>query len=148
MNQAEYLSWLSPRIRSYDQYQLIDSPTGEFQPGLQYSDGTPKATLAAYRMPLWLPVTSAAAHTPLEVWGCARPAPYWARVTGSAQRVEIQFAAAGSARYRTLLSVTLTHHTGCYFDVSVTPPVSGTIRSSWRGEGQQLFSRAQAISLH
>jgi hypothetical protein len=148
MNQAEYLSWLSPRIRAYDQYTLIDTPGSPFRPGLINADGTPKATLAAYRMPLWLPVSSVRAGKPLEVWGCARPAPYWARATGRAQRVGIQFARAGSTAFRTLRSVTLTNRTGCNFEVTVTPPASGQIRLSWRGEHQQFFSRVQVISLH
>jgi hypothetical protein len=148
MNQAEYLSWRSLRIRSYDQYLLIDPPAGGFDTGLLGADGKPKATLAAYRMPLWLPVHNAAAGTPLEVWGCARAAPYWARVTGRLQRVEIEFARAGTTAYRTLLTVALTDRTSCYFDVKVTPPASGEVRLTWRGEGQQLFSRLQAITLH
>ncbi len=147
MNQAEYLSWLNPRIRSYDQYTLIDTPASPFQPGLINSGGAPKATLAAYTIPLWLPVISAAARTPLEVWGCARPAPYWARVTGKSQHVEIQFARPGASAFRTLLSVTLTDRSSCYFDVKVTPPASGQIRLSWRGKGQRFDSRIQAISL-
>ncbi len=148
MNHAEYLSWRSPRIRSYDQYLLIDPPAGGFDTGLHSSDGKPKATLAAYQMPLWLPVQSAAAGTPLEVWGCARPAPYWSHVTQRVQRIEIQFARSGSTVFRTLRTVTLTDRTSCYFDVNVTPPGSGEIRLSWRGEGsQQLFSRVQAIAL-
>jgi hypothetical protein len=153
MNEAEYLSWLSPRIGSYDQYLLVDSPTpansttGGFQTGLISAGGAPKPTLAAYRMPLWLPVISAAARTPLEVWGCARPAPYWAHVTGKSQHVEIQFARPGASAFRTLLSVTLTDRSSCYFDVKVTPPASGQIRLSWRGEGQRFDSRIQMISL-
>ncbi|MGO9902566.1 MAG: hypothetical protein ACLP0J_23430 [Solirubrobacteraceae bacterium] len=148
MNQAEYLSWRSPRIRSYDQYLLIDPIAGGFDTGLLSADGKPKATLAAYQMPLWLPVYSAAAGTPLEVWGCARPTPYWTRVTGRTQRVEIQFARVGTTAYRTLLTVTLTDRSSCYFDVKVTPPASGEVRLTWRGEGQRFFSRLQAITLH
>jgi hypothetical protein len=70
-------------------------------------------------------------------------------VTHRVQRVEIQFARSGSTLFRTLRTVTLTDRTSCYFDVNVTPPGSGEIRLSWRGEeSEQLFSRVQAITLN
>lgn len=150
MNEVEYLSWSNSRIRSYDQYLLVDpAASASFDTGLEDADGSPKATLAAYRMPLWMPVTTASHGTPLEVWGCARPAPYVQHVTHRVQQVEIQFAPTGESAYRTLLSVRLATSAGCYFDVRVRPPASGTIRLRWRGEGGHLyFSRVQAILLH
>ena len=63
LNWAEYLSWLDPRIRSYDQYELTDPPAGhsQFDTGLEFADGAPKPTLAAFRLPIYLPVTHAPA---------------------------------------------------------------------------------------
>jgi hypothetical protein len=149
MNEAEYLSWRDPRIRSYDQYLLADSALGGgFNTGLINPNGTPKPGLAAYRMPMWLPVQSAAKGTPLTVWGCVRPAPHAARASRRAQHVQIEFARAGTAAFRTLLTVTLDPRS-CYFDVTVTPPASGDIRLSWQEpSGPRFFSRLQAISLH
>ncbi len=74
LNWSEYITWKDPRIRSYDQYLLIDNPTGHFATGLEFPNGTPKPTYAAFRMPLYLPVTQASSGHTLEIWGCvARP---------------------------------------------------------------------------
>ncbi len=134
MNQAEYLSWLNKRIRSYEQYLLVDPPADSaFDTGLIAADGKPKPTLAAYRMPLWLPVTNAAAGGSLVVWGCVRPAPYYARITGRRQQVEVQFARAGGA-FRTLRTVSLRDPHG-YFVLDVKFPASGEVRLAWSGSG-------------
>jgi hypothetical protein len=148
MNRAEYLSWRDGRIRSYDQYLLQDPPGSQtgFPTGLVYSSGVPKPSLAAYRMPLWLPVTRASHGTALQVWGGVRPAGFVARRTGRAQQVEIEFAATGSQTFRPVKSVTLTDPHG-YFDVAVTFPGSGRVRLAWAGSGPHLHSRAQTITL-
>ncbi len=89
LNWSEYMSWRDPRIRSYDQYLLTDPPTasavGGFATGLEFKDGSKKEMFYAFRMPVFLPVTSAGHGTPLEVWGCARPAPYAQTGTGQPQ---------------------------------------------------------------
>ncbi len=150
LNETEYLSWLDPRIRSYDQY-LLDDPAAsrgsDFDTGLQVADGIPKPTLAAYRMPLWLPTTAESPGKSLEVWGCARPAPDVQRQTGRPQHVLIQFASAAGAAFRTLRTVTLTAAEGCYFDVDVSFPASGVVQLAWDGSGVLRHSRVQAITL-
>ncbi len=150
LNQAEYLSWLNPRIRSYDQYLLFDpGPTArsDFDTGLESWIGTPKPYVYdAYRMPLYLPVTHDSRNAELEVWGCVRPAPVVAARTHTLQRVQIQFEPTGSSRYRTLRTLRLTDPHG-YFDVLVRFPSSGQVRLRWAGSGRALYSRVQAISL-
>ena len=98
LNESEYLSWVNPRIRSFDNYLLEDPPPGrgaDFDTGLEFSTGTPKPVVYdAWRMPLYLPRTSASAGTPLTVWGCARP---FALLGGTAH-VAIQFSAGGPFR--------------------------------------------------
>ena len=150
MNEAEYLSWRDSRIRSYDQYLLVDPAASApaFDTGLEDAEWDPRTgDLAAYRMPLWMPVTSASHGTPLEVWGCARPAPYVQHVTHRVQQVEIQFAprrrvglqdaADGQAR---------NEPRGCYFDVACGRPPAATIRLRWRGAGGHTSSAVlQAI---
>ncbi len=76
LNWSEYLTWRDPRIRSYDQYLLVDPPRGNFASALEFSDGTPKPGFYAYRMPIYLPVTATNRGQPLEVWGAVRPAYY------------------------------------------------------------------------
>ncbi len=82
LNQAEYLSYKNPRVASYAQFLLNDPPiTTEhpkpgFSSGLYTSTGEAKATLSAYRLPLWLPETTVKAGSRVEIWGGARPATF------------------------------------------------------------------------
>jgi hypothetical protein len=148
LNQSEYLSWRDRRIRSYDQYLLNDpSPAAgsDFVTGLRFSSGRPKPYVyAAYRMPLWLPVTRFARGTALEIWGCVRPAPRLARSRHRTESVAIQFARPG-ARYETVRRITLSDPHG-YFDTHVSFAGAGTVRLAWSGSGPTLHSRAQAIT--
>ena len=158
MNEAEYLSWRNPRIRSFNQYELIDpsaSRHGNFDTGLKFYGGShdvfagrPKPSFNAYRMPLWLPKTRSTRQTRLQVWGCARAAPLAARTTRRQQRVQIQFAPA-HGHYRTVRTMTLNPaKQGCYFNTFVRFPRSGTVRLAWSGAGAVQYSRTQAISIH
>jgi hypothetical protein len=136
LNWAEYLSWRNPRIASTMQYLLYDPAPGPsvygvggFATGLIASDGRPKATFYAYRMPIWMPVTRAGGG-PLEVWGCVRPAPYAASDTGRSQYVQIQFRPARGHGFRTIERVRITDPRG-YFDVHVRFPGAGSVRLEW-----------------
>jgi hypothetical protein len=138
INWAEYLSWRQPRIASTMQYLLYDpSPEpkklggGGFASGLVFADGREKPSYAAYRLPLYLPVTSARRGRALEVWGCVRPAHYAILDTGQSQTAELQFAAKPSGPFRTLQTETVTTPDDCYFDVRVTFPSSGLARLSY-----------------
>lgn len=147
MNWAEYLSWRDPRIRSYDQYLLTDAPSGNFSTGLESANGTPKATFYAYRLPIYLPVTSAAKGAQLEVWGCARPSRYVQHETGKPQEVEIQFSSTPGERFRALRTVALSDPTG-YFDVRQRFPASGIVRLRWSyPHGPAIYSRSVRLSI-
>ena len=76
INWAEYLSWRNSRIASTMQYLLYDpNPTknvpefGGFASGLIFYGGARKPGYNAYRLPLFLPVTSTRTGRSLEVWG-------------------------------------------------------------------------------
>ncbi len=147
LNWSEYLTWLDPRQRSYDQYLLIDPPNGYFATGLLTAAGAPKPGFYAYRMPLYLPYTATRLGHPLAVWGCVRPAPNAAQATHHTQRVAIQFRAAGTTAFRTVQTVALTDIHG-YFDVPVSFPTSGQVRLAWRYPGgPQIFSRTVSVTL-
>jgi hypothetical protein len=168
LNWAEYLTWRNPRIASSMQYGLYDAPiehsvfgTGGFASGLILPDGVPKATFYSYRLPIFLPVTRTTPGRPLEVWGCARPAPYAYRDTHQIQRVSVQFRPKSSHHFSTVKDVRLNMAHGCYFDVDVKFPTSGTVRLQWsypRGDrrlidpvtpGQTTIqSRQVEISIH
>ena len=116
LNWAEYITWRNPRIRSYDQYLLRDPPTGTFASGIETATGAPKPGFYAYRMPIFLPVTSTDKGHPLEVWGCVRPVLYARRQTRRPQRAQIQFRPASGSAFETVQSVPITDQFG-YFDV-------------------------------
>jgi hypothetical protein len=162
INWAEYLSWRNPRLASFDQYLMWDPlrPTrgndyGGFASGLLTWTGAQKATYYAWRLPLYLPVTTGRRGQALEVWGCVRPARFGVLDTGSAQSAQIQFAPNGSGNYSTVQTVTIQPGASCYFDVHLTFPSSGTVRLTYTyppgdqllGNGALVVSRSIAIKL-
>jgi hypothetical protein len=166
INWAEYISWRNPRIASFSQYLLHDplpalrsNDWGAFASGLLSYNHAPKATYAAWRLPLFLPVTTAHRGRRLEVWGCARPASYAALDTGEPQSVAIQFEPRSGGGFRTLQTVSIAHPgASCYFDVRVSFPSSGLVRLSWSyptgdqlfgaSSGKAVFSRQVQLTLH
>jgi hypothetical protein len=147
LNWSEYITWRDRRIASWDQYLLTDPPGGNFATGLEFADGRPKALFSAFRMPIFLPVSSASRGTALEVWGCVRPAGYAKRRSGTAQAAEIEFEPAGAAAFEVLRRVSLLDPYG-YFDVRVTFPASGTVRITWSYPGgRTIHSRSVAVTM-
>ena len=153
MNWAEYISWRNPRIRSFDQYLLWDPlrPTrgndwGGFASGLMSWTGVQKATYYAWRLPLYLPITTARRGHALEVWGCIRPAAFGIMDTGQPQTAEIQFAPQSSGQYTTVQSVTIGPGQNCYFDVHITFPSSGEVRLAYTyPPGDQLLGNGAGV---
>ncbi len=147
LNWSEYLTWLDPRLRSYDQYQLSDGIAGAFATGLRFADGKPKPGYGAFRLPLYLPVTTTTRKHPLVVWGCVRPAPNAARATHHRQRVELQFKSSSGTAFTTVRTVPL-HSAHGYFEVAQTFSASGTVRLRWRyPHGPAVVSRTVAVTL-
>jgi hypothetical protein len=171
INWAEYLSWKQPRIATTMQYLLSDpllTSDGGFASGLLFSGGKPKPAYAAYRLPLYLPVTSSRRGRSLEVWGCVRPARYALlgaaggpapSTPGQSQTAQIQFARGSSGAFTTLRTVTIGNPNNCYFDVRMEFPGSGTVRLAYTYasdplvmfppavEGSTVYSRSVAIKL-
>jgi hypothetical protein len=157
INWAEYLSWRNPRIATTMQYLLVDpNPRvnikvygkGGFASGLIFFNGKPKADYNAYRMPIFLPVTSTTRGRALEVWGCVRPAHYASADThGRKQRVQIQFRQGSRGSFRTVATVTVRSARG-YFDVRQKFSSSGAVRLAWRyPSGQQIYSRVVNVKV-
>jgi hypothetical protein len=138
INWAEYLSWRNSRIASTMQYLLYDpNPTknvpefGGFASGLILYGGTRKPGYNAYRLPLFLPVTSTPPGRSLEVWGCVRPAHFASLDTGGTpQQVQIQFQRGSRGAFTTLRTATITSVRG-YFELHLSFPASGTVRLAW-----------------
>jgi hypothetical protein len=150
INQAEYMSWLNPQIRSYDQYLLMDPPASsgsKFVTGLEFANGGRKPSYAAYRMPIFLPVTRAQRGQALDVWGCVRPAHHVEAATGQLQQALIELQPTAGAPFRTVASVSIKNVHG-YFDVRVRFPSSGTVRLAWSyPHGPTIYSRSVPISV-
>jgi hypothetical protein len=150
LNQAEYLAWLDPRIRSFDQFLLMDPPAGggsSFVTGLEFAGGARKPSFAAYRLPIFLPATSATRGQSLEVWGCVRPAHYAQTATGQAQQARIQLRSGSGQPFATVATVTVTNPHG-YLDVRVRFATSGSVRLAWSyPHGPTIYSRSVAITV-
>jgi hypothetical protein len=143
MNWAEYLSYRNSSIRSYAQYLLIDPRSGVFSSGLELANRSQLATYGAFRMPLYMPSTSAKSPTSLTVWGGVRPAAY----TLALPVADIQFKPSSGGSWTTRKQVRVTGPRG-YFSVKVPFTKSGEVRVAWSASpGQTDYSRIQAIRI-
>jgi len=152
INWAEYLSWRNPVVASYDQYLLADQGGHyPFASGLETSTGKKKATYNAYRMPLYMPMTSFSHRQAVTVWGEARPARYGI----GPQTVAIQFQATGKRAWQTLQTV----KSKTYFSVKQKFPTSGSVRLAYTYPksdpllpvglaGHAIVGRSQQITVH
>jgi hypothetical protein len=155
INWAEYLSWRNPRIATTMQYLLMDpNPRGNvpefggFASGLEFYGGARKPSYDAYRLPLYLPITSTRSGGTLEVWGAVRPAHYAAADSGLPQSVQIQFASASTGTFAPVETVPIDDPRG-YFDVRVPFQSSGSVRLAWSYPmgGSTIFSRTQRVTV-
>ena len=123
INWAEYLEWRNPRIATTMQFPLTDpnpreAPEfGGFASGLQFFGGAQKPAYNAYRLPLYLPLTTTRRGQSLEVWGGVRPA----HLASGPQSVSIQFQNRSTGAFTTIKTVAITSPRG-YFDVHMTFP--------------------------
>jgi hypothetical protein len=146
LNWSEYITWLNPRLRSYDQFLMTDGAAGNFATGLRFSNGSEKPSYGAFRMPLYLPVHSGSKGQALEVWGCVRPAYDAQQSSHRPQRVRIQFATP-SRSFHTVTTVPITDRYG-YFVVHQRFSGSGQVRLAWTyPHGPTVFSRTVDITL-
>jgi hypothetical protein len=145
LNWAEYLTWRDRRLRSWDQYLLVDPPSGgpsNFDTGLEYNNGAPKPLFAAYRLPIFLPVTRERRGHGLEVWGCLRPAHYLHRP----QTVRIELQAGGRGAFKQVAGFPVTDPNG-YFDTVVRFPSGGRVRLAWSYPGgEKIHSRLVTVT--
>jgi hypothetical protein len=132
------------------QYLLSDpnlSASG-FASGLEFSNGVHKPSYDAYRLPLYMPVTSARRGTRFEVWGCARPAHFAKLDTGMTHVVQIQYQPGFVGPYQVIKSVPIFDPHG-YFDVRTSLPSSGFLRLAWTDQyGEVHYSRVVPVSVH
>jgi hypothetical protein len=145
LNQADYMAWRDPRVRSVSQFLLYDSapntmlpPTSldywdTFQTGLLYLDGRQKPAYDAYRLPIWIPSTRVHPGTRMFVWGEIRPGPHTV-----VQLAAIQWRASGG-KWTTIATIRV-HQPEGYFTSRVRSPGSGGVRIAWRSPGGHLYT--------
>jgi hypothetical protein len=150
LDQAEYMAWRDPRVRTLSQFLLVDSPPDDafprgsvrywstFQTGLVYVDTAAKPSFYSYRLPIFIPASSSGAAT---VWGMLRAAP-----NGTAQRAGVQWRPAAGGGWRTLVVIT-TRNPGGVVQARVSIPGAGALRLGWTPSpaASPVYSRAVAV---
>ncbi|HWI07749.1 MAG TPA: cellulase family glycosylhydrolase [Solirubrobacteraceae bacterium] len=152
INQAEYMAYKNPHVRTVSQFLLIDDAPvpGEknprlayrtFQSGLQLLAGKRKPSYKAYITPIHLPKTRIRRGRSASVFGMLRPAPPYARV-----RVQIQFRPRGAKRWQTRKRITVggPRH---YFITRLRITRRGSVRILWRNGNHSVASRTVSVSV-
>jgi hypothetical protein len=153
IDQAAYLAWRDRRVEGLSQFLLVDSPPdaaapkgthaywSTFQTGLEFLDGRPKPSYDAYRLPIWLPSPTVAPGGRLLVWAMLRAA-----ANDTSQTAQVQWSAAATSGFRTLVRVTTDNPDGV-FEARVAVPGSGLVRVQWKAPGQIYDSPADAVTV-
>jgi hypothetical protein len=155
LDEAAYMAWRDPRVRTLSQFLLVDSapnaayPRGSvrywstFQTGLVYLHGAPKPSFYTYRLPIFIPDGSFAPGETVGVWGMVRAAQ---NATAVRARIQWHPGTGGAGGWRTLATVTTRNPTGV-FHARVSAPGSGWLRLAWTPSagGSPFYSRTVAV---
>jgi hypothetical protein len=152
INQGEYMMWRWPYVKAYTQFLLVDSPPkpgtrkgsalywSTFQTGLEFQNGTPKSSFAAFQVPIWLP--NARHGRNRAVWGQFRPADHTTTQYGL-----IDFQAKGSSTWKQLGPPVQTTSSEGFVYTHVTIPRAGAVRLDWISpSGSVSYSRIVPVS--
>ncbi|MDQ6807091.1 MAG: hypothetical protein M3065_19515, partial [Actinomycetota bacterium] len=161
INEADYMAWKDPRVRTVSQFLLYDSgpnplfPSSSFdywntfQTGLIYGSGTSLAGRAkpayyAYRLPIWIPAARVKRRSRMLIWGMLRLAPKF-----TAQQALVQWKPAHLGSYRTIATVTVPASAAFgYFTTRLVPPGTGSMRFAWRSAaGHTYTSRVVGVTV-
>ena len=153
INQAEYIAYKNPRVRSMSQFLLVDDapmagadPKKQpnlywrtFQSGLQLLNGKKKPSYKAYMTPFHVKKTQLRRGRVTGVFGMLRPA-----IAGTKQRVTIEWRSKARRRWhkRKSLNVGGPRH---FFETRVRVPGTGYLRLRWRNGRKTVTSRAVAV---
>ncbi|MGI8633705.1 MAG: hypothetical protein ACR2NA_14330 [Solirubrobacterales bacterium] len=149
INQATYIAWRNPRVRTVAQFLLTDSPPrrseragsrafwATYQSGLLDSRGRRKPAWAAYALPAHVTRTARG----IRIWAQLRFRP-----NGVPVRAEVQFRRRDSRSWRTVMELRSNSDKG-FVAASTKSPGVGSIRVVWRNpEGTvRVSSRAVAV---
>jgi hypothetical protein len=152
LNEAQYMAFRDPRVRSMAQFLLYDAlpdsryPPGTqaywstFQTGLLYADGTPKPSLNSYRVPLFVPDPVLSPRRQVLIWAMLRNAP-----RGSTQQVFIQWHPQDAPAYRAIGVATVRPPGEVLID-EATLPGPGVVRIAWISpRGTVEYSRGSGV---
>jgi hypothetical protein len=135
INQADWMAWNDPRVRSVAQYELRDEPRlAAFQTGLRFLNGRAKPSLAAYRLPIWVTRSSGGK---VRVWGQVRPA-------GAGESVQVQ---SGSGSTFATVATATTQNAAGYFVATLPSGGKKKWRLRWAPAGRPaVVSRVAAVA--
>ena len=103
LQQAYQYAWRTPRVRGLVQFRLTDGELtdasgparySEFQSGLLFADGDPKAAYYNFTDPFWISDTRPRRGRGITLWGQVRP--------GDRHRVQVQYRSRPGRSWRTL----------------------------------------------
>ena len=154
LNQADYIAYNNPRVKSVAQFLLVDSAPDRlfpknsfeywaesFQTGLEFVNHKPKPAYYSYRMPVWIPHPTFSRGGSMSIWGQLRPAD-----GGGPATAQIEFSGTGvGASWTTLGSVSTAAADG-YYMTSVKPSGTGFIRVAWTSPHGVIYSRTAPIT--
>jgi hypothetical protein len=140
LNQAEYIAWRNPTVKTLSQFLLYDDkpvagvPRNSvnawltFQSGIVNINGSHKPAYAAYELPVWVPKHRG---RKLTVWGGVRMA-----APGPRQTVTIELRPKGRKKFHKIASAQTDGLRG-YFTKKVTVSGPGALRTRWRGHASR-----------
>jgi hypothetical protein len=161
LNLADYITWRDPRVASFNQYLLQDSPVAPgsifsaFASGLINDDGSDKPGFDAYRLPLWIQTPSASRGHAITLVGCVRPAHFAIADVGPAT-VQIEFQPGSSGPWMQIDAAGIGNAKSCVFQRSEQFAESGSVRLSYTypandptlPAGTTVTSRAVRVTIH
>ncbi|HEX4364161.1 MAG TPA: cellulase family glycosylhydrolase [Solirubrobacteraceae bacterium] len=154
INQAEYIAYRNPLVRSVNQFLLVDdAPTAgvdpkknprlayrTFQSGLESLNGAHKPSFKAYVTPIFVTKSRIRRGRSATIFGELRPA-----IAGTPVSAELQFRAHGAKKWKTRKTVSVggpRHYFATHLKINGT----GDVRIYWRNSGKAVASRAAPIT--
>jgi hypothetical protein len=151
INQAEYIAWRDPNVRTLSQFLLVDDKPRKgvkgndkwitFQSGLiNYKDLSHKPAYSAYEMPIFVADRRVRRGRSFRVWGGVRIAP-----PGMQPRISIQVRGPKKgSRYKRIRSATGEPSHG-YINARIKPKRSGRVRLAWYDARQKRTLHSRSV---
>jgi len=149
LNEAEYIAFRRPRVRSHAQFLLVDDKPNlswpetdprhwgsTFQSGLMTREGTRKHAFGAYQLPIHVSPRRVRRGGQIRVFGANRPAPPAATLP-----VAVEFRPRGSSTWQEIRRVT-TGSFRNYVLVRLRARTSGAYRLAWESGRSRSVSVA------